>query len=393
MSPAFPFLLARRQLRFRIGTALGALAGVTVAIVLMFTQVGFRNALYDSALQIPANLDGDVFVVSPYYASMTFTPPWFARTLLHEAEAVPGVRDARAMHLFTAQVRLPENGRHLSVTIVAFDPARPVLRLPEIEAALPALGLPRAALLDRLSRHDYRRVAEAIRREGSAEVLLHAPTATLAPVIDLVGTFAMGPSFTIDGMIVTSDLNLYRLAGIPLDRVSVGVVRAEPGTDPVALARMIEERLAGRGRAFARADFLEHERAYYATRTPIGVIFNIGLGVGVIVGMVFVVQALHAMVSANVGEYAVLVALGYRPAFFAALVLLTAAAIVAGTFLPATLIALGVFNLAADATSLRLEMEPADVAAVFGLVLLMAALAAFVAVRRLGRVDPLSLFE
>jgi ABC-type lipoprotein release transport system permease subunit len=38
-------------------------------------------------------------------------------------------------------------------------------------------------------------------------------------------------------------------------------------------------------------------------------------------------------------------------------------------------------------------MEPADVAAVFGLVLLMAALAAFVAVRRLGRVDPLSLFE
>ena len=48
--------LALRQLLHRSRGSIGGLAGVCVAVVLMFMQLGFRNALYDSALNIPAAL-------------------------------------------------------------------------------------------------------------------------------------------------------------------------------------------------------------------------------------------------------------------------------------------------------------------------------------------------
>jgi putative ABC transport system permease protein len=42
--------LAYRQLLHRGAKLFGALMGVSVAIVLMFTQLGFQGALYDSAV-------------------------------------------------------------------------------------------------------------------------------------------------------------------------------------------------------------------------------------------------------------------------------------------------------------------------------------------------------
>ena len=41
-----------------------AVAGIGFAVLLMFTQVGFQNALFDSQVKIIDDLQGDIFLVS-----------------------------------------------------------------------------------------------------------------------------------------------------------------------------------------------------------------------------------------------------------------------------------------------------------------------------------------
>ena len=58
--------LARQKIRFLV-----ALAGIAFVAVLMFMQIGFQAALYDSATQLHKNLEGDLFLISAQYKSLT----------------------------------------------------------------------------------------------------------------------------------------------------------------------------------------------------------------------------------------------------------------------------------------------------------------------------------
>ncbi|MBX9594334.1 MAG: FtsX-like permease family protein [Roseomonas sp.] len=141
-----------------------------------------------------------------------------------------------------------------------------------------------------------------------------------------------------------------------------------------------------------RAAYLAEERRFYASRTPIGVIFNVGLLVGIAVGVVFILQVLNSLVDANLPEYAVLLAQGYRPAFLAAVVAQAAVAIALVTYLPALGLALAVTGAAGEVTRLPIGLHGTDMAMVLALSLVMAAVAAGMAMLRLRRADPLALF-
>lgn len=388
----FAALLAFHQLRHRALASLAALAGVAVAVMLMLVQVGFRNGLYDSALALPRALAADLVLVSPGYRALTFSPPWFPRAALRDAAGVAGVAETASLYAYSSQVRSPETGANLSVWLLGIDPAVRVLDLPEVVAAQRALSVPETALLDRLSRQEFRAVVDQVTREGLARLPIYAPSADLAPVVTVRGLFTLGPSFTIDGALLVSDLTLHATLGVPLDRVSIGLVRLEPGARPDAVAAAIAARIEGRARVMTRAAYQAEERHFYASRTPIGVIFNVGLLVGVAVGVVFILQVLNGLVDANLPEYAVLLAQGYRPAFLAAVVAQAAVAIALVTYLPALGLALGVTGAASGITRLPIGLHPGDMAMVLALSLGMAAVAAGLAMLRLRRADPLELF-
>lgn len=388
----FAALLAFRQLRHRVLGSAAALAGVAMALTLMLVQVAFRNGLYDSALALPRALAADLVLVSPGYRALTFSPPWLPRAALRDAAGVPGVAETAALYAYSGQVRLPGTGGNLSVWLLGFDPAARVLDLPEVAAGQRLLGVPESALLDRLSRQEFRGVLERFAGAGFARLPIYAPAADLAPVLEVRGLFSLGPSFTIDGALLVSDLTLHAALGVPLDRISIGLVRLAPGVEAEAVAAAIAPRVAGRARALTRDAFLAEERRFYASRTPIGLIFNIGLLVGVAVGVVFILQVLNGLVDANLPEYAVLLAQGYRPAFLAAVVAQAAAAVALLTYPPALGLALLVTHAAGEATHLPLGIHGADMAAVLAFGLGMAVVAAALAVLRLRRADPLELF-
>jgi putative ABC transport system permease protein len=388
----FALLLAFRQLRHRALASLAALAGVAVAVMLMLVQLGFRNGLYDSALALPRALAADLVLVSPGYRALTFSPPWFPRAALRDAAGVPGVAETAALFAYSGQVRSVVDGSNLAVWMLGIDPAARVLDLPEVVAAQRSLSVPESALLDRLSRQEFRAVIDRVAAEGVARLPIYAPTADLAPVLSVRGLFTLGPSFTIDGALLMSDLTLHAAIGVPLDRVSIGLVRLAPGARAEAVAAAIAARLEGRARVLTRDAYLAEERGFYANRTPIGIIFNLGLLVGVAVGIVFILQVLNSLVDANLPEYAVLLAQGYRPAFLGAVVAQAAIAIALVTYLPALALGLAVTQAASAATRLPVGLHGGDMAMVLVLSLAMAAIAAALALLRLRRADPLALF-
>ncbi len=385
--------LAYRQLTHRGPKLIGALMGVCVAIILMFTQVGFRNALYDSAVGIPRALDADIFIAGPTFHSWADSPPWMARSLLYEAEAVPGVRSVTSFYSSAIQVASPVDGHSLSSFLLAFPVTQPVFLRADINARLQQIGVSDQAIMDRRSRDDFEDIRTAFDRQGITRITVLGASESLQKTIDIVGLFGIGPSFTIDGTVITSDLNYYRLTGNPLDRVALGIVRVAPGFDADTVRDAITARLGSRARVFTKAAFLDNEVSYYANETPIGYIFRMGLIVGTVVGIVFISQALHGIVSDNIREYATLRAMGYPQRFFVMLVASIALVISAVSYLPSALVSWGIYRLAASATLLPLQMKLGDMLSILGVVAAMGLVATLLAIRKLRTANPVDLFS
>lgn len=385
--------LAFRQLTHRGAKLLGALVGVCVAVILIFTQVGFQNALYDSAVGIPNALDADVLIAGPTFHSWADSPPWMARSLLYEAEGVAGVSRVTPLYTTAIQVASPVDGHSLSAYLMAFPPGAPAFTRADINRQIGSVALADRVLMDGESRDDFEAIRADFEKTGLTEIAVLNPSESLQKVVEVVGLFGVGPSFSIDGSIITSDLNFYRMTNIPLDRVGLGLVRAAPGIDSKALRAAIQGKLGTRAQVYTRAEFAANEVRYYADETPIGYIFRMGLVVGVLVGTVFISQALHGIVNDNIKEYATLRAMGYDQSFFVALVAVISLTLSVCSYIPSTLVAWGIYHLAASATKLPLQMKLGDMTTILAVVIAMGLAATMLAIRKLKAADPVDLFS
>lgn len=384
--------LAYQQLAHRGAKLVGALLGVCVAIILMFTQLGFKGALYDSAVSTIRALDADIILTSHEFQTMAFTPPWMPIHVVHDALGVDGVASAAPFYASTVQLSYPQDGRPLNTWVFAFAPVLPVFLNRDINDQIAMISLPRNAIIDRLSRNQIGQIADAVQRSGRVDVVLPIPQSTILPVVKLEGVFQVGPTFNVDGNIITSDLNYYRLLSIPLDRVSLGIVRVAKGFDPENVKLALQRRFGREVRVFLKQEFIDNELDFYARETPIGVIFNLGLAVGVVVGIVFILQVLHGIVSDNMREYATLRAMGYKQSFFVILVGAIAVAIAVITYIPSVIICYFVFRAAASATKLPMEMKVSYMIEVFVLVVTMGLISTILSTKKLKQANPVDLF-
>jgi putative ABC transport system permease protein len=384
--------LAYQQLTYRGAKLIGALLGVTVAVVLMFTQLGFKGALYDSAVAVARALNGEIIMTSPDFQTMSFNPPWMPRDLLYEARSVDGVASASPFYGSTVQVVNPVDGNFLTTWLYAFAPDQPVFSLPDVNKNISQIRMAQTAIIDRRSRNDLGVLANDVVRLGHLDLVLPASSLAVQFVFTMAGTFEIGPTINVDGNIITSDLNYYRYLRVPLDRVSLGVVRVAQGYDPVAVKEALDRRFGSRARVFLKEDFTDNEIGFYARKTPIGFIFNAGLAVGVFVGIVFIVQVLHGIISDNIREYATLRAIGYNQSFFVRLVAVIAVSIAVITYIPSILVTLLIYQVASSATKLPLVLKDSYLIEVFFLVVTMGLVATFVTTKKLKQADPVDLF-
>lgn len=373
------------QLSHEKGRLLVALSGIAFADVLMFMQLGFQNALYDSNTRLSSSLQTDLVLVSPQARNMQNLST-FSRRRLYQAMDIPGVT-AEPFYTNTIVWKHPQTRQETTVQLVGFNPNHAALNLPEVNQQLDKLKLPDTVLFDRGTRGNYSEAIAQIAQNKTITTEIERRTITVA------GLFTLGASFGADGTLITSDQNF--LSMFPRREaasISLGLVNVAPGADPDQVAAAMKSYLPNDVRVLTHAEFIQFEENYWKSASPIGFIFGLGTAMAFVVGVVIVYQVLSTDVNAHLKEYATFKAMGYNNAYLLSVVFEEAVILAVLGFVPGIILPLGLYALAAQATALPLYMTVTRAILVLILTLIMCGLSGAIATRKLQSADPADMF-
>lgn len=365
-----------------------SMAGIMFAVILMFMQIGFLNALLDGSVEILRQLDTDLVILSKSKYCLTVSAP-FPRRRLYQALGVPGIKSAYPIYIEMHQslwknVDEPTPPRHIRV--IAFDPAQPVLLLPEVNAQTDELQLPDTALIDEKSKRDYGVSRAGLERELAGRS------------IHVVGTFRLGTDFVNDANVVISADNFAKFfphggsAEETLGLVEIGLIKAEAGTDPPSLKSALIEALPDDVVVRTKDEYVEEERDFWLKHAPIGFIFGLGTAIGFIVGMVICYQILSADVADHWSEFATLKAIGYSNRYLDRVVLTEAVWLALLGFLPGLLATQLLYSMMVLQTGLPMRLTTMRVGFVLFLTVLMCVSSGSLALRKVRAADPAEVF-
>src|SRR5262245_32831429 len=115
--------------------------GIALAVVLIFVEYGFRNALLDSNVLLIDKLNADLAVISGRYGALPFRES-FARHRLAQIAELPGVRSVHPLYMeyYFSLVRNPaepaeKRPPNRPIRVIGVDPEAHLLKFPELDAA------------------------------------------------------------------------------------------------------------------------------------------------------------------------------------------------------------------------------------------------------------------
>ena len=100
--------LAWLQLKHQKTRLLVAIAGISFSVILMFMQLGFQSALFDSAVLLHKSLNGDIFLLSPRSTALIAMKS-FSERRLYQALGDKNVEFITPIYLGSAQWKNPAN--------------------------------------------------------------------------------------------------------------------------------------------------------------------------------------------------------------------------------------------------------------------------------------------
>jgi putative ABC transport system permease protein len=367
-----------------------SVAGAGFAVVLMFLQNGFRNALLDNMVAVVTRLDGDLFIThrSRYILSQPMPIPY---RRLERARAAPGVLSVHPFYLEVSPAtrwRDPATGLQRPMRVLAYRPDDDLFDLPEARAQREAWSAPDSALVDRRSK---KAVFGAI-RAGDVSELAGRRTR-------IVGSFELGTDFRANGTLLMSEDNLLRFVPQRLapgwgDRlIDLGVVRVERGYDPRIIKQIVAERLPADCIVLAKHELVRKEQHFWQRVTPVGVVFDIGVAMGFIVGLAICYQVLATEIHDRLPQFAALKAMGYTPATLSRFVVAEGVILGLLGFAAGLCVSVALYDWLGRLTGLTMSLKAESAALVFALTIGMCVVSALLAARRLHTVDPADLFS
>ncbi len=371
-------LFATRLMRHERARLAASVGGVTFALLLMLLQLGFRNALLDSGMELLRQMDADVLVLHEEKKPFLKRDK-IARERLYQARSVDGVERAAPIWMERLFWKNSDTGVERSVRAIAFDPDQPVFLNAEITAQIERIRPRGTALVDARSRPTL----------GALEP---GQVVVQQRRIEVVGTFDLGSDFEIDGNIVVSEETFNELTGETGRTVEAVLVHVEPGVDPESVAEQLRGALPGDVRVFTKAAMEERDLAYWKTGTPVSVILLVGVSLGFAVGVVICYQILYTDVLDHLAEFATLKAMGYGTLFFRLVVLWEAWLLSMVGFVPGILLGWLMMLLLGALSGLPAGFGAGDVIRVGLLSVTMCSLAGALALRRVEQLDPAELF-
>ena len=383
-------------------------AGIALAVVLIFVQYGFRNALLDSNSLLINKLNADLAVVSARYSALPFRES-FARHRLSQIAGLPGVHSVHPLYMeyYLSLIRNPveppdRRPPNRPIRVIGIDPEAYSLKFLELD---PAPGAPHSrvnelkklgrALFDRGGKTNIDNRSESI----FGPMVSGTETDLAGQRIHIVGEVDLGSDFGAEGTLIVSENSFVDLLrrpyfpGDPRAEVEMGLVRLDAGADRRAVQLKIRNELSeGDVDVLTIDELVERERRFWLNSTPIGFVFGLGMGLSFVIGMVICYQILSSDVADHFAEYATLKAIGYRNRYLSSLVLQQSLLMAFAGFLPGVAISWVIYQYLGYLTCLPMWMTPGRVVFVLGLTVVMCAGSALLALRKVQTVDPAEVF-
>jgi putative ABC transport system permease protein len=378
--------LAWLQLTHEKVRLLVALAGISFADILMFMQLGFRDALFDSAIVIHKKLNADIALISPQSEAL-HRMKTFSRRRLYQTLGIAEVASVTPVYLKGGDWKNPETQKIRTIMVIGFNPSQSIFNFPPLNQHINTIKLTDFLLFDTASRQQFGPIASQFEQEKIVITELNEHK------VKVGNLFTLGPSFGIDGTVITSDLNFLRIfpQRNPED-IELGLIKLKPNIDPKIVADKLKANSPQDYRVLTYEELIAFEKGYWAKSSPIGFIFTLGATMGFVVGTIIVYQILYSDVSDHLPEYATLKAMGYGDYYLLIVVFQEALILAILGFLPGFAISFGLYGLTKAATRLPLIMELTRVIMVLILTVIMCFVSGAIAVRRLQDADPADIF-
>jgi putative ABC transport system permease protein len=382
--PLALYNLAQNRLRTAV-----AIAGVTFALIMIFLQLAFVGAADATAHLQYGRMDFDVLLVSSEYVELN-RPNRFSCRRLAQAEAHPAVRSAVPLYVGYNAWRNMYEGEEKSIRswpimILAYRPSDHVLNDAEAEQAADRLKLLDTVLIDRNSRSYFGPQVQADGQPVEAELG--------GCRIKIVGQVTIGTGFGANGLLLMSERTFADIfKGLSLDSTSLGLVKLKDGADAEQTVADLRAALPDDVHVYTRAAILERERQFWNKQTSVGTIFNFGVLVALIVGVVFSYQVISSDIGNRLAEYATLKAIGNTNRYVSQIVLQQSLFLAVLGYVPALLISLGLYALTASQAHIPMDMTWPRMLGVFVLAVTMCSLSGLLALRKVWGADPAELY-
>ena len=173
------------QLRHKPLRLVVALLGISFAVLLIMMQLGFRSALFESAVRFHERLNYDIALFSPDSVFIVRPQPFSIRRL-YQALGDEAVADISPVYIFPAVWKNPWNNARRSLSAFGFNPEDDLLAAGGFSEQRHLLKQQDVVLFDAASRPEFGPVAEAF-ATGNAVI-----TEINDREVEVVGLYEMG---------------------------------------------------------------------------------------------------------------------------------------------------------------------------------------------------------
>ena len=377
-----------------------SISGISIAVTLIFMQLGFLGAVLDTAVLFYNNLKFDLVACSPNYYHFCDASK-FQSSWLHEIESDHSVISTQPYHVSLAKWNYAEKSVQRGMLIMGVRPTGETFLKKNTSATLPdltKLSFPRAILVDVKSRPQFLGDNNRERFNDSnigLEIELNQKACTVAGLFELgTGLAANGAAFIHE----RDYRNLFPNYG--QDDVTLGLIqlKASAAQAPSVARDSIYQSLGFSANQpptieiLTRDEVVQREITHWVTNTPIGFIFIAGVVVALIVGAIVVYIVLSSDITKQIGEYATLKAMGYKNSYLSRVVLEQAVILGVISYLVAFLVSLVLYQVVGKAANLPITMTLSRQIIVFVSTIAMCCLSGSIAMQKLRRADPADLF-
>lgn len=404
-----------------------SIAGVAFALLLVFMQLGFMGAVAFTATNVLEQLEFDVLLRAPDYLHL-YEAGQIERGELKVAANTPGVRSAQPLWISVQNWRsLPTRAQsqdedfqsqYLPIAVMAYEPSSPVFRSPQIQALSNQLRED-TILLDESTQADYGPLDDQplipflpwrFGRFSDADV--GRETEIGGKSFTIAGLYRLGTGLAANGALITSPAGFARMAPIDINTTtSLGLLQLD-SSDAGQQAQVVErikqrlrvippgvrpqddnlEESTGVMTVLTKEEALAAERFRWLWQTPFGLIFQMGVVLSLLVGSAIVYMILSTDVSNRLSEYATLLAMGYSRLYLSSIVMTQAIVLSLFGFAASWIAAELLYRLTYSLTGIPLLMNPGRIGLVAGLGVLMSCVSGLLALRKLWKAEPASLF-